>query len=702
MVRAMRTAPVAIVAIACSLTACGSPPAPLPPPAPSVVAPAPSASAPSAPHKTVQTTLQAVGLDPAAMDRTVDPCTDFYQFACGGWLAKTPIPADQAGWSRGFHELEKRIEEQLRDLLNEAAKEQDPAGKKLGGYWTACMDEKSIDALGTKPLDPWMKRVNKVHDVKSLALLLADLHKARVWAVFDIASSQDMKDATRMIANLDQNGLGLPDRDYYVNDDDRSKKLRADYQAHVERMMKLSGMSPAASKKAAEEVMAVETTLAKASKTKVERRDPKTMYNKVDREGLKKLAPSFPWDEYFKELGFAEITEINVTAPKFVEAIDAMVKDQKPATWRTYLRWHLLRGTARALPKAFVDESFEMEKLLTGQPELKPRWKRCVDSTDMAMGELLGERFVKKHFAGESRPSAQQMVGAIRQAFSAAIDQLAWMDPQTRAKAHAKLEKMAFLIGYPDRWKTYDFEVDPKNFAANVIAARSFETKRDLTKVGKPVDRDEWQMSPPTVNAYYDPQRNHMVFPAGILQPPFYSADFAKAVNLGGIGMVIGHELTHGFDDEGSQFDGKGNLENWWAPETEKLFKERTGCVADQYSKYEPLPGVKLDGKLTNGENIADLGGLKLAMAAWRELRKGADPIVADGFSEEQVFFLSHGQSWCTNMREEMQRMRAKTDPHSPPKFRVNGAVTNLPEFAQAFGCKQAAALAPAKRCVVW
>ncbi len=698
------TAAWSILALSCTVVgACGSPPQPVGPSTPTESASAPVAPPASAPApRAVQTTLQAVGLDPSALDRSADPCTDFYQFACGGWLARTEIPADQSGWSRGFSELEKRIEEQLRDVLVEAASGKDPEAKKLGGYWTACMDEASIEAAGLRPLEPLMARVRKVSDAKSLAVVLAELHKARVWAVFDLAAAQDFKDATRMIANLDQNGLGLPDRDYYLNDDDRSKQLRATYLGHVERMMKLSGMKPAEAKKAAEEVMALERSLAEASKTKVERRDPKTMYNKVDRAGLGKMASSFPWDEYFKALGFADIAEINVTAPKFVAQLDKLVRETKPATWRTYLRWHLVRSTSMALPKALVDESFAMEKALTGQPELKPRWKRCVDSSDMALGEQLGERFVKRHFAGESRASAQRMVHAITAAFGRALEGLGWMDGETRTRAQAKLQQMAFLIGYPDKWKTYDFEVDAKSYAGNLIAARGFETRRDLGKVGKTVDRNEWQMSPPTVNAYYDAQRNHMVFPAGILQPPFYGVGFATAVNLGGIGMVIGHELTHGFDDEGSQFDGRGNLENWWAPATQKQFEGRTGCVATQYSGYEPLSGARLDGKLTNGENIADLGGLKLAMAAFRELRKGAEPIEADGFTEEQMFFLANGQSWCTKMREEMVRMRVKTDPHSPPKFRVNGAVVNLPEFAQAFRCKQGAPMNPKDRCVVW
>jgi putative endopeptidase len=427
------------------------------------------------------------------------------------------------------------------------------------------------------------------------------------------------------------------------------------------------------------------------------------MYNKVDRPGVAKLAPTWGWDAYFKGLGFADLRDINVTAPAFVQGVDRLLAATKPAAWQSYLEWHVLNASADALPKKFVDEEFALQQVLTGQKQQRPRWKRCVEATDQALGEYLGQPFVARRFAGESRDAARQMVLAISQAFGERLGELDWMDEKTKERARFKRQQMAYLIGYPPKWRSYDVALDKKVHAANVLAGQAFEMKRQLAKVGKPVDREEWQMSPPTVNAYYDPQLNHMAFPAGILQPPFYSARSAIAVNLGAIGMVVGHELTHGFDDEGSQYDAKGNLESWWEPETRKRFEAKTQCVVDQYSAYEPLPGVKLNGKLVLGENIADIGGLKLAFRAYRALRKDAtERLVADGFNEDQQFFLSFGQSWCSKDREEVARLLAQVDPHSPAKFRVNGTLTNSPEFARAFACAEGKALSPKRRCDVW
>jgi putative endopeptidase len=387
----------------------------------------------------------------------------------------------------------------------------------------------------------------------------------------------------------------------------------------------------------------------------------------------------------------------------FFEGMDALLGSIKPAQWRAYLQWHIVHGMADALPARFVDESFQLEKLLSGQPDLRARWKRCVEATDDAMGELLAQPFVKRYFGGNSKTAATQLVLAISKAFAENLDSLAWMDAETRGHARDKLDQMAYLVGYPDAWKPYDFPIDRRGFAANVLAARAFDSKRKLAKIGKPIDRNEWQMSPPTVNAYYSAQQNHMVFPAGILQPPFYDENSAIPVNLGAIGMVVGHELTHGFDDQGSQFDGKGNLDDWWNPATEKKFKAKTSCVVDQATRFEPLPGLHLNGELTLGENIADLGGLKLAFRAYRSLRAQApETLVADGFTEDQLFFLAHGQIWCAKYRDEALRTLVQTNGHSPPGFRVNGPLSNLPEFAEAFACPVGSAMHPHDACAVW
>jgi putative endopeptidase len=666
--------------------------------------PAPPPSAPPAPP-TKAVSLGDVGLDPTALDRSADPCQDFYQYACGGWLAKTEIPADEASWGRSFHEIAERNEAELRRILEGAAAQAgaDPVMQALGTFYGACADEAAVEAAGTKGIDPLVKKVRAVRDVPSLVAAAAELNRYRIGAPFRLDVEQDAKDATRVLARLDQGGLGLPERDYYLNADAKSEQLRAEYARHVARMMGLAGLAPAEAKRAADDVLAIETRLAKASKSAVERRDPAGMYNKVDRAALAALSPRWGWDAYFKAVGLGEAREVNVTAPEFVRGLDALLGEVKPAAWRNYLHWHVLAATADALPKAFADEAFAMTRALTGQAQQRARWKRCVNAAGEALGESLGQPFVRSRFGGESRDAARQMVLAIGRAFDGRVGELDWMDGATKERARFKRQQMAYLIGYPAKWRSYDFPLDRAGHAANVLGGRAFEMKRRLAKVGKPVDRDEWQMSPPEVNAYYDPQLNHMAFPAGILQPPFFSARAAVAVNLGAIGMVVGHELTHGFDDEGSQYDAKGDLASWWEPETKKRFEAKTKCVVDQYDAYETLPGVRVNGKLTLGENIADIGGLKLAYRAYRALREGAaERLVADGFDEDQQFFLSFGQGWCAKYRPEYARMAAQVDPHSPPKFRVNGPAATSPEFARAFRCAEGKPLAPKRRCEVW
>jgi putative endopeptidase len=648
----------------------------------------------------VSVTLADVGLDGTALDRSVDPCSDFYRFACGGWLDRTAIPGDEPAWSRSFDEVEQRIQRALHETLEAARK--DPASR-IGAYYGACLDEAAAEKVGLTPLQPLLGEIDALTDLRALPGVLAKLHLAGSDALFDLSPTQDAKDATRVIANLDQGGLGLPDRDDYLRDDARSQEVRVAYLGHVQRVLTLAGLAEPAAKSAAREILALETALATVSKTRVERRDPQAMVHLLTRQALGQRAPHLDWEAYLGALQLAGVRDLNVTSPAYFAGMDATLASAALPTLRLYLRWHLLRAFLPALPKAFVDEGFRMTQVLTGQAEPKPRWRRCVESTDHALGEALGADFVQHHFAGNSKTEAQRMVTAIGEAFATAVGQLPWMDATTRDKALDKRGRMAWLIGFPDRWRTYDFAVQPGQYAANVLAARGVEARRQLAKIGRPVDRGEWYMSPPTVNAYYDPQMNQMVFPAGILQAPFFDAKHGVAVNLGGIGMVIGHELTHGFDDEGSQFDGHGNLRNWWSPKVAKAFAARTGCVTAQYDGFEVAPGVRVNGQLTLGENLADLGGVKLAFAAYRALRQGAvQRQRADGFGEDQQFFLAHAQLWCSKARPEYERLLVQTNPHAPARFRVNGPLADFPAFAEAFQCKPGAPMRPAKPCSVW
>jgi len=660
---------------------------------------------PPAPEPTiVNASLEDVGLSSSALDRSADPCDDFYQFACGGWIAKTEIPADKSRWSRSFSEIFERNEKTLRDILDKAAQnpQADEVSAKIGPFFAACMEEEVIEKEGLAPIKPLLDKAKAIKTPKDVTALVAELHKRQIFPLFDISAEQDFKDATRVIAYLDQNGLGLPDRDYYLRTDDDSKALRKKYEEHVRKMFELAGMKPKQAGEAAIDVLHIETQLAEASKTRVERRDPVGLYNKVDREGLPKLTSELGWDAYFQALGHDDIRDVNVTAPAFFEKVGKLLREVKAPQWRNYFQWQILHATAPLLPKAFVEENFAFEAALTGAKALPERWKRCVAATDRALGEALAQPFVKEAFPGHAKEAAEAMVLEISRVFSGELEKLDWMDADTRKRALEKLSSMAYLIGYPDKWKSYDFPIEG-SYAKNVLAARAFDLSRQLAKVGKPVDREEWHMTPPTVNAYYHPLLNHMVFPAGILQPPFYGQGQSLAVNLGGMGMVVGHELTHGFDDQGSQFDAKGNLDNWWTQAVREKFSAKTGCVEEQYASYEAVPGVKLNGKLTLGENIADNAGVMLAFEAFQRMRENAkERVVADGFTEEQQFFLATGQVWCSKEREEWARMAAQVDPHSPPRHRVNGSLANLPAFWEAFQCGEGKAMRRENACKVW
>ena len=706
----MRTLPIAASLTASALVfaaACEPPPPDTPPPPqPTATASAlPTATAAASTARVNKVDLASVGLDEGAIDRSADPCQDFYQFACGNWLAKAQIPADRPMTSRGFIAITDRNEESLRQILEEAKAKpgDDPVMQKIGAYYGACMDEAAVEKAGLSGVKPLMDTIKKVKDEKTLLQAIVDLHRRKIWAVFSIAEEQDFQDATKMLAELDQSGIGLPDRDYYFKDDDKSKKIRETYVGHIEKMLALGGVAEKDAKKAAEEIMALETELAKVSKTRVERRDPAGIYNKVDRAGIAKATPAIDWDAYFKGIGFPDIKDVNVTSPAFFEGVQKLVKSTKPAVWKNYLIWHVMRSAAPLLPKAVQDESFRMEAAITGQKEQRARWKRCVAATDGALGEMLAQPFVKKYFTPASKDATEKYVAEIGRAFAEEVAKLDWMDQPTKDKAKEKLSKMAYLIGYPGKWRSYDFKVDAKSWTGTGLAARTFDLEFKLGKIGKPVDRERWGMSPPTVNAYYRGTMNHMVFPAGILQPPFFDVKAHVPVNLGAMGMVVGHELTHGFDDKGSKFDAQGNLTNWWTDGVRQAFNNRTDCIVKQYGDYEVLPGVKLDGKLTLGENIADNAGVMLAFNAYRALRKGAEEVLeAGGFTEDQQFFLSAGQIWCTKMSDEMARLRAATDTHSHPRYRVNGPLSNLPAFAEAFQCKDGSAMKRKDACTVW
>ncbi len=643
--------------------------------------------------------------DIKAMDKSVNPCVDFYQYACGTWMKNNPIPADQARWGR-FAELEERNREVLHQILEEAAKP-DPkrhsVTQKIGDYYAACMDLPAIDRKGLSPLQSELDRIRDLKDKSQLAAEVAHLHRSGMSTLFDFGSGQDFKNSSEVIAQADQGGLGLPDRDYYLKTDAKSVEIRDKYLAHLQRMLELAGEPAARAKADAQTVMRIETDLAKGSLDRVSRRDPEKVYHRMGKQDLAVLSPAFRWNQYFTDSGAPEFQAINVATPDFFKALNSELESVSLEDWKTYLRWHLLHSEAVLLPTSFVDENFNFYgRTLTGAKEQRPRWKRCVDFTDNQLGEALGRKFVERTFGAEGKQRTLKMVDALEKALAQDIQNLSWMTPTTKQQAEIKLKAITNKIGYPDKWRDYSSVVIKRDDAVgNGIRADQFEFQRQLTKIGKPVDRTEWSMTPPTVNAYYDPLMNNINFPAGILQPPFYDNRADDAVNFGAIGMVIGHELTHGFDDQGRQFDAQGNLRDWWTPTDAKAFQERAACVADEYSNFTPVPGVHLNGKLTLGENTADNGGARIALMALMNTI-GQNQKKIDGFAPDQRFFLSFAQIWCENQREESLRLRAQTDPHAPGKERVNGVVRNMPEFQKAFACKPPQPMASANACHVW
>ncbi|MDP9150080.1 MAG: M13 family metallopeptidase [Myxococcota bacterium] len=664
---------------------------------------------PSSPPAGPEVDPNLSGPDAAALDRSSAPCDDFYQFACGGWMKATPVPDDEASWVRSFSVIHEQNQSALRSILERDARGEaqgDAYARPLGDFWTTCMDEPTIERRGASDLKPELARIDGVRDETTLAKELAALHSIGVGAVFNLDSEVDAKNAERMIAGISQGGLGLPERDYYFRDDPRTKDIRSEYEAHVARTLALLGESRAAAEADAKTVMKVETELARVSMPNVELRDPQKVYHLVNLDGLKQLAPAVGWDGYLGAMGFPGIVAINVAQPDFVKRFDAMTKTVPPADWRAYLRWHLASSMSPLLSKKFLDEWFHFRQVLTGTKTLQPRWKRCVRFTDQLLGEALAQPFVKEHLGEDGKHTAEQMVAGIEASMRVDIDGLSWMDDATRTRAEEKLAKIVNKIGYPAKWRRYDgLAIDRASFVGNVASATAFEVKRRLSKVGKPVDKDEWEMTPPTVNAYYEPTMNEMVFPAGILQAPFYGRAQSPALNFGGIGMVVGHELTHGFDDEGRQFDERGNLRDWWTQAVSAEFDRRASCVAKQYDDYVAVDEQHIRGRLTLGENIADLGGVKLAFASFQKAERAhpATPALG-GFTPEQQFFLGFAQSWCANYRPEALRLLVATNPHSPPKYRVDGPLSNLSAFAAAFQCKEGSPMVRSSqtRCEIW
>jgi putative endopeptidase len=646
---------------------------------------------------------QAV-LDMLDMDTKVDPCTDFFTYSCGGWIKNNPIPPDQISWSI-YSKLEDDNKLVLRDILETASKPSPNRSAwqaKIGDYYAACMDEGAINSAGLKSLQGDFEKISAIRSKPDLAGVVADVADDDV--LFSLGSDQDFKDSSQVIAEAGQGGLGLPDRDYYLKDDAKSKALLNAYAAHVQKMFELLGDPPKVAAAEARTVNRIETALAKASLTRVELRDPQKLYHKMSRGELQKLSPSFYWDAYFTKVGLGSLQSLNVAMPDFFRAVSAELDSEGLDSWKTYLRWHLIHANALYLASAFVNENFAFYgKTLRGAEQLEPRWKRCVGYVDGDMGEALGQVYVERTFSPDAKQRALKMVKQIEAAMQRDLENLPWMSQPTKQQALEKLHTLVNKIGYPDQWRDYSaLEIVPGDEMGNVLRARRFEFNRQLAKIGKPVDRGEWAMTPPTVNAYYNPQVNDINFPAGILQPPLFSAHSDDAPNFGDTGGTIGHELTHGFDDEGRQFDSLGNLRDWWTPDDAKQFEQRAACISDQYSSYVIVDDIKINGKLTLGEDVADLGGLILAYMAWQEETKDQKLEPVEGFTPEQRFFIAYGQSWCGSTRDETKRLRATVDPHSPEQYRANGVVSNLPEFQKAFHCQARAAMVKENRCRVW
>ena len=652
-------------------------------------------------------------LDPSNRDLSVKPQDDFFMFANGAWIKRKQMPPEYPRWG-SFNELIENNNDALHDIAEKTETTHvdprlAPETQKVGDYYASGVDEKTIESARLHPLDEEFKKIDSIKDRNDLLNEIAHLHSIGVGALFEFGSGQDAKDSTHDIAQAAQGGLGLPDRDYYTKTDDDSKKLRDQYVEHVTKVLVLTGEPQQAAADHARKILALETKLAQASRTQVQLRDPQKNYNKMQVRQLQQLTPDWNWSDYFKDIDVLEPAGVNVQQPEFFKTADQVFKDTSLDDWKAYLRWHLVNDAASELSNDFVNEDFNFnQRILRGTEKIKPRWKRVIASTDGAIGEALGKLYVAFYFLPEAKARALELVNNLKEALADRIKTLDWMDEPTKREALKKLAAMGVKIGYPDKWLDYSLlPIDRGPFVLNAMRAAKFESTRELNKIGKPVDRTDWGMTPPTVNAYYEPHMNEIVFPAGILQPPFFYANADDAVNYGGIGAVIGHEMTHGFDDQGRQFDAAGNLRDWWTPQSAAKFKERSQAIIKQFNAYEPLPGMHVNGELTQGENIADLGGVKLAYAA---LQKALDKNPQerekkiDGLTPEQRFFLSYATIWKSKQRDEDLKLRLTTDPHSPAQYRVDGPLSNLPEFQKAFNISDGSAMVrPAqKRVNIW
>jgi endothelin-converting enzyme/putative endopeptidase len=651
---------------------------------------------------------QSSGVDLKAIDKSVNPCQNFYQYACGNWRKANPIPPEYSRWGR-FDELLNRNQESLRSIAEDSAKNQQRSAidQKVGGLYASCTNEAAVEKAGIEPIKPELDRIQAIQSKADVPAEIARLHAQSVTALFAFGSMPDPENSRMNIAAVDQGGLGLPEKGFYTRTDPKSEETRKKYVQHVANIFKLLGDDQAAAEKKAAAVMKFETSLAEASLDNVSRRNPHLLLHKMPVAEFEKANSAFDFKGYFTDRAAPSFTTLNVRVPDFFKGLDKALASTSLDDLKTYLTWHYVSSNAPQLSSAFVNENFDFYgRYLTGAKQLQPRWKRCVALADDQLGEALGQKYVQKLFSQQSKEKTLEMVGLIEKSMAADIDSLPWMSAATKQQALAKLKQVTNKIAYPDKWRDYSsVQITDANLIANVANTRAFEERRDLNKIGKPVDRSEWSMTPPTVNAYYSSLQNNINFPAGILQPPFYNNSADMAVNFGAIGVVIGHELTHGFDDQGRQFDGDGNLRDWWTAKDAEEFKKRADCIAKQYSGYSPVSGVNLNGKLTLGENAADNGGIRLAyMALMKAL---ADKTVSDqkldGYTPEQRFFLGFAQVWCQNITDSASRLRAQTDPHSPGEFRVTGVVENTPEFATAFGCSAGEPMAATdKACKIW
>ena len=648
-------------------------------------------------------------LDVTSMDKSVDPCVDLYHYSCGGWQKKNPIPPDQVSWDI-YGKLFQDNLDFLRAILEQAAapnSSRDTPTREIGDFYAACMDENAVHQRGLTPIQPQLDAIARLNSTRELAPLASQLQLVYGRSMlFNGGSTQDPDDSDHEIAEVDQGGLGLPDRDYYTKDDAKSKETRQRYVEHVQKMFELIGDDSATAKKNADTVMRIETDMAKSQLTRVQRRDPYNLKHKMKVAELESMAPNFDWKTYFSTGKFPGFEIINVATPQFFKEVNGLLASTSIADWKTYLRFHLVDSASPYLSSNFVQENFNFyRKYLRGAQEIQPRWKRCVSYTDHNLDDALGQAYVAKVFSPELKASTLDMVQRIEKAMEQRINALDWMSPETKTQALTKLAGIRNKIGYPDKWRDYSsIKLTRDDFAGNIQRTAEFESHRQINKIGKPVDRTEWDIPAPTVNAYYNPQMNDINFPAGVLQPPLYDAKMDDAPNYGDTGGTVGHELTHGFDDEGSQFDSQGNLRNWWTKEDREKFDAKTKCVQDQYAQYIVVDDIHINSKLTLGEDVADLGGELLAYMAWKDATKDKklDPI--DGLTPDQRFFVGFAQWACANDRPENLRVRAMTDPHSPLQYRINGVVVNMPEFQQAFSCKAGAPLVnPAEKvCKVW